>query len=202
MSTPFDTYTIEHAGRNFVASLFNDSDSRAAPWEEYDGHGIIRQTYSPYSRPDKKPGETIMHHTRGEVWLYDVQATTAKAKKEGWELCDAQLAKLAAQLGRAPTPGEVTAAAVQFDLEYCSGFLRGDWSYIGVGVQLVGPDGEPQDSSYTHAVWGIESTGDYWREVAAELAGEIMHSRASAWRAALKEARARKYWASRDVVTV
>jgi transposase len=43
-----------------------------------------------------------------------------------------------------------------------------------VCVQHIGPDGEPVGDEFAHALWGVESCGDYWREVAAELAGEML----------------------------
>jgi len=66
-------------------------------------------------------------------------------------------------------------------------------------VELLGAHGEAiADAS----LWGIESTGEYWRDVAADLAADILYERATAWRAALREARERAYWIARGVLTL
>jgi hypothetical protein len=69
-------------------------------------------------------------------------------------------------------------------------------------VRIIGADGEPMGDEFEHALWGVESEGDCWKEIARELAEQILGERADQWRGALKEARERKAWASRDVQTV
>ncbi len=191
----YDQTTIEHAGREFKVTQYYDED-HSAPWIEEDGHGVIRELSSYYGRPDKKPGEVIIHSDRGHYWLYDIQETTQQAKRDGWGLNPEDVAKLGLK-----TRGEIVREAVLRNMKYCRGYLNSDWYYIGVCVQIIGPDGEAEEEAFENALWGVESCGDYWKEVAHELADSILYEKREAWRAALKEARARRYWASRDVVT-
>lgn len=194
------TETICHEGRSFVVNLYPD-DSHGAPWDECDGHGPVREL---------DPGEPLQ---RGEVllyddprgrdrWVYGFGAALVQAQREGWGLNPEDLQRLHDRIGRKPTKGQIRAEAVRKDMRYLWGYLAQDWCYTGVCVQLIGPDGEPQGDAFDNALWGVESCGDYWEEVARDLADEILADRAAAWRDALSEARKVRYWASRDVQTV
>jgi hypothetical protein len=190
-----DQTTIKHEGREFKVTKYYDED-HSAPWIEQDGHGVIREISSRYGRPDKKPGEVVIHSDRGHYWLYDIQETTQIAKRDQWGLCPEDVAKLGLK-----TRGEIVRESVRRDMKHCEGYLEGWWHYIGVCVQIIGPDGEPEGEPFTNAIWGIDSSGDYWEEVARELADSILFEKREAWRTALKEARERRYWNSQDVVT-
>src|SRR5574343_357655 len=144
--TAFNSENIEHSGVTVRIDYFYDTD-HDAPWKEYDGCGVIREVSSYYGRPEKSPGEVIMHSDRGYYWLYDVQATTEKAKREGWGLGAEEREKLVAKLGRVPTSGEVTAEAVNRDLAFCRGYLRDDWFYVGVVCTVLDQDGEETEDS-------------------------------------------------------
>lgn len=197
-----DTLTIELCGRAFEVQLLAD-DGMGAPWDEHDGHGIIRDgSRHTEGMSDKLPGERPMNDAgmREVQFFYDVAQTMRVARRDGWGLPDDARAALAQKLGRAPTAREVTAEAVLRDFEYCSGWARGAWQFVGVSVRIINADGEPEGDA--QSVFGVESLGDYWREVARELAADIMGERREAWRAALREAREARYWAARDVATV
>lgn len=193
------TETISHEGRRFVVNLYPDN-FHGAPWDECDGHGPVREL---------DPGEPLQ---RGEVlfydnprgrdrWAYGFGAALVQAWREGWGLDPEDLQRLRDRIGRKPTKGQIRAEAVRKDMRYLRGYLAQDWCYVGVCVQLLGPDGEPVGNEFGHALWGVESAGDYWEEVARDIADEILSEHRDAWRAALSEARARRYWESRDVVT-
>jgi hypothetical protein len=200
MTDAYNTERFEHAGRTFEAAMYYDDTDSDAPWQREDGHGPMREIRS---SDEKRPGERII--TSGDrnayIWAYDWQEAMKTARAE-WGLGEDETAKLRATLKREPTEGEIAERAVQMDFDRLRGWVRSDWHYCGIAVRIIGPDDEPEGDEYAHAVWGIESDGDYWREVANDLASEIIGERAQAWRAALKEARARRYWASRDVTTV
>lgn len=201
MSDYYDSEIIEVQTRKFEVRFYHDSD-QGRPWENSDGHGPVRELRS---RDDKRPGERIM--TSGEsnsyMWAYDIQAATTLAKKEGWGLSDKPYAELVARLKREPTTGELVAAAVASDFEFLNGWVNDDWHYMGITVSPVDKHGNTDDSDeFVHALWGIESTGDYWREVAAEQANEIINADKKAFASRMREAREREYWASRDVMTV
>jgi len=195
---PFYAETIQHGGRAFEVSLYSDY-YHGNPWDESDGHGAPRCLNH---RETMQRGEVWLCDTGEETWAYDFGAALLKASREKWGLCPDDLQRLTDRIGKKPSKGQIRAEAVRKDMEYLRGFICGDWHYMGVCVRLIGPDGAPEGDAFDNALWGVESSGDHWREVAQELANEILHVRGSAWRAALHEARARKYWASRDVQTV
>lgn len=202
----YDGDTFEHAGRTFRVRYEPDTDA-ALPWDECDGHGVIRKAHAPHydGRTDKRPGERPMNQPGRNEWqfYYDWAATTRKARAEGWGLGDGDWWKLAAQVNGEPTAGQVIAESVRRDFEFCSYCISDDMPYVGVIVELLGPEdeeGECETVSGT-SIWGVETFRDYHMTYAFELAAEVEYERATVWRAALKEARERRYWATRDVMT-
>lgn len=173
----------EAPGIEFDVALFYDSDS-TPPWDREDGHGPVRCGKG--RGASKKPGERALRTEHGASWLYDWQGAMQQAKTDGWGLGDDELAALAAKLGRPPTPGEIRAESVRQDFEYLQRYLRDEWWYIGVEVSLNGDE---------LSVWGVESYGEYWKEVAKELAQTL-------WQQHRKEFDERAYWNARDVATV
>lgn len=194
----FHTFEKSLFGLPIRIELFGD-DSSDFPWADHDGHGIIRTERKNYGHPDKRPGEVIVHDDSGTYWLYDVQATTKKAKAEGWGGSDSG----------ALTRGQRAAAAVAEDMDYCRRFLTGDLFYIGAVFSVLADDGRPTGT--TDSIWGLEfgyrgkdyeAAISYIEELAADFAENEHDARLSVWRAALKEARARRYWAQRDIPTI
>lgn len=169
------------------------------PWENSDCHGDVRQL-GRYEKPGR--GEVDI----GGGWVYDQGGAFALASRQGWGLAPDDVARLATRLGKKPSRAQIRAEAIRQDIRYLQRYIEGDWYYLVVTVKLFDPTGMEVTSE---SVCGVESDGDYWETVAKELAGEVLHDagltlrqRAAKWRDALREARARKYWASRDVVTV
>lgn len=199
-SQAYEIETFQHAGRSFIVSLYPD-DSGDTPNEREDGHGGVRQISDSESMAR---GEVFLAHgnDRGYRWVYDFGAALVQASREKWGLSADDLARLTSDLGKKPTRGQIRASTVRADMKYLRGFYSSDWCYVGVAVQIIGAGGEPEGDEFHNAVWGVESCGDYWREVARDIAGEILNTRREGWRAALKEARCVRYWASRDVRTV
>lgn len=190
---------FEHQGREFEMALFADNDN-SPPWERSDGHGPVR--YAEDSERLQR-GETVLWECRRGRYVYDLGAAILQASREKWGLDPESLETLARKCApKRPTKSQIRMAAIKKDMQYLRGWCADEWAYIGVSVRIIGPDGEPVGDDYTHALWGVESLGDYHEEVARELAGEILHERGQQWREALREARARRYWASRDVQTV
>lgn len=194
----FRTETIEHKGRRFLVSMHFDDDS-SPPWEREDGHGPVR--YCEDGEPLQR-GETVLYDLPRGRYVYNFGAALVQAFREGWGLCPEDVQALAARLGKKPTKGQIRAEAVRKDMAYVRGWAADHWFYMGVCVQILGPDDEPEDDEFAQAVWGVESCGDHWQEIAASLAGQILHERGAAWRAALREAREIRAWAARDVQTV
>lgn len=199
-----DSFKFSHDGREFVATIEAD-DFGDAPWENYDGCVEVTRAAHDYGNNwgcSKKPGEFVFHRgDRGEYsYMVDIPQALARARAEHWGISDETRAEFVSLNSRQPTPREVAALAVAANIEVLRGWCADEWQYVVIGVDLIGPDGEPVGEP--EYLSGVESFGDYAKNgVCPELAGNILHRRRKAWRAALTESRARKYWASRDVVT-
>lgn len=184
----FRTETFTRGGVEFTAEFFSDDGGMGFPWDEHDGHGPVRRTHRPHreGESDKTPGERPMNQGGRDEYqfYYDWQESMRIARRDGW--C---MAKTGAEIQ----------AAVQADFDYCRAWLSGDRFWIG--VRVTSADGT-EDS-----LWGIDSgyskeDREYAMQCARDCAENILYEKRKAWRAALKEARARRYWASRDVETV
>lgn len=150
--------SLNAGGLSFAVRTEPDADY-GPPWSQEDGWGVVTRTPS-------------ADHV-GDGWFYHRDETMAKAAAEGWGLSPAVEAALARQLQRAPTPGEVLAEAVRIDRAAVAGYLRGDWHYVMVVVELLNLDGNP--TGVVEARGGIDSTSEeYIARVAAELADEIV----------------------------
>jgi hypothetical protein len=194
MDQPFNTETIEHCGITVRIEYFYDHDM-GRPWENSDGHGVIRSAYSYYGKPAKKPGEVLISCDRGDYWIYDWAESTRIAKRDAWGVSDAPAGL---------TKNQITQLAVQKDFDFLRGWLNDDWHYVGVACTVLDADGE--ETGINDSCWGFESLDDYHetagREMAESLAESTHKARLHQWRAALKEARARKYRACRGVETI
>jgi hypothetical protein len=191
--------TFTHNGRRFEMAIFTD-DTSDPPWKRSDGHGPCRWISD---RERMEPGETVLWDTRDGRYVYNRGAAIVQAARESWGLCDKKMVRLVSRLGKKPTRAQIRYAAVLADMEFLRGWCADDWHYVGVGVRILDPHGDPIGEDYDNAIWGIESSaGEYLQETAAELAGEILRIRGNAWRAALSERRQVKYWEARGVPTV
>ena len=191
----FRTETIERDGRRFLVSMHADDDA-SPPWERSDGHGPVRYCED---REPLQPGETVLYDLRRGRYVYDLRAAISQSIREGWGRPSRERREEIARRLRKPA---AKVSAIDADMDFLRGWCAEDWCYMGVCVQILGPDDEPEGDEFAHAVWGVESFGDYWEDVAADLASQILSERREAWRAALREARARRYWAARGVETV
>lgn len=117
-----------------------------APWEEHDGHGVV----SDWTTRDKAPEERVLAIDRNHRRYYDVKATIAKARKEGWGCSH--------PAGHHKTRKEAIACAVDQDFEYCRAWCNDGWEWTAVIVTL-----EDKDSDYngeTASVSGIDGDHD------------------------------------------
>lgn len=177
MAKLYDGDTFTHGGRNFRINIEQDTD-HGAPWKECDCHGVV----SDWTTRDKRPGERVLCADRNRKMYYDVQASIAIAKRDGWD---------AEPYGG--TKGERAARAVNADFEYLRRWCNNEWCYVGIVITLLDDDGEDADKS--ESLWGIESEADdYISECAHEYAEQICMSVA-------KEDKERDEWAARDVIT-
>jgi hypothetical protein len=156
-----DTITVN--GLDFAVYLEQD-ESAGAPWTDEDGHGPVRiGSRHADGVTDKRPGERPLNQAgrRETQFFYDWQEAMRIAKRDEWD----------APPYKTGTKGEQAARAVLADFNHLSGFVNGDWVYVGVRVVRLDGDGEETDES--DSLWGVESGGDYWHEVAEELADGI-----------------------------
>lgn len=170
--------TIEKNGRMYRIAIEYDSDM-GAPWEEYDGHGIV----SKWTTRDKRAGECLLkigqsYGMSGNRRFYDYAGTIKKAHAESWGLSDTNRATLAARLKRKPTAREIISEAARLDFEYLKSWCDDKWNWCGVIVTDV-TDDESAPMDYYHAVWGFSSEDDEGQEECAhELVRQIEYERA------------------------
>ena len=189
-----EKFQFENQGLNFECIVSPD-DYCSMPWKENDGHGEMREIYSPYVRPDKKPGERIIYSDGRTYWVYDVAASIAIAKRDAWG-CD--------EVTPGMSTGQGAAVSVESDIRYIVDWLNGDRFYVRIEVYQIDRDGEKRgDSEYLGGIdSGYSRASDaYRKDCANDLASEIVYEKRKAWRAAMKDCRARHYWVSRDIIT-
>ena len=182
MDQPFNTETIDHCGITVRIEYFYDHDM-GRPWENADGHGVMRSAYSYYDKPDKRPGEVLIDCGRGNYWIYDWQASTKQAKRDAWGVSNPPAGL---------TKNQLTQLAVKADFEYLRGWINDEWYYVGAVCTVLDVDGE--DTNESDSCWGFETLNDYHETAGREMAEALAES--------THKARARNYWASRDVETV
>jgi hypothetical protein len=168
--------TIKLAGGYSVIIELPYDESADAPWEQSDGHGPV----SDWTRLDKLLGERILCEDRGSKRYYDFRAAVSLAKKDGWDT----------EPYGTGTKGDRAHRAAMADFEYLRKWCNNEWHYLGVCIKLYHKGEEIASDS----LWGVESLGDYWKDVAREM----IESAIQAHKAELKE---RRHWEARDVIT-
>lgn len=158
---------LYHNGRDFRVKVYRD-ESHGAPWKEEDGHGPVSEwRHERFAfRPKKAPGERVLVYDKGSFRVYDMQAATKLAWKDGWGMGEKEIEALSLKLKRPATRGDIVHAAVERDFQYLRGWCNDEWFYVGVEVT-------DELTEREESLWGVESEGHYWREVAVELADEI-----------------------------
>jgi hypothetical protein len=133
--------------------------SIGAPWEEHDGYGVV----SEWTARDKRAGERLLHVDGYVKRYYDVQATTEKARRDGWGC--------GIETHTHKTKGERVACAVERDFQRLRDWCRNEWTWIVLLARVR--DAEGREVGH-EALGGVESDGDYWREQLAEMANGII----------------------------
>lgn len=156
-----------------IEKLYDDGHN--APWDDYDGHGPVREVrrgHHDYLR--KNPGERILGGNASDRsgYAYDIAEATRIARRDAWGIDPERKARWEASQGRPLTPGQIAAAAVEADFQRLRGWVNDDWHYIGIVVTLL--DIEGNDTHLSESLWGIESdSDDYIAEVTQELQNEL-----------------------------
>jgi hypothetical protein len=186
-----DGEIFDHRGYRFRVTFPRDDTYRSAPWDEYDGNGIISD-WRP--KDSKRPGERILTSDRSSCRFYDWQATIERAKREQWgprhcAICGEESGGVGSEAYGTihATPGirdheykhepagKTAARAVQRDFDRWAAWCRDEWEYVGVVVQLVDEDDEDDESQPAVSLWDIESDSrEYLTETAYEHADEII----------------------------
>lgn len=165
MKTPklYNGQIFEHKGLTFRVQ-YEDDVSADYPWESSDGHGPVRKSAHAHgNHGSKAPGERPMNHAgRNEYqFYYDWAAACKLARADGWNV---------EPYG---APNRI-ARAVQADFDFLSGYVNGQWGYVGVNVELIEED---EDGEYqvldTESLWGVETFKDYHETVGYGLADEL-----------------------------
>lgn len=162
--------TFVHRGVPFARERVPDQD-HGAPWEEYDGHGVITD-WIDQDRDEEYADRAhywILANDRGRDYrYYDVRASTRIAARDQWGISPEARAALARTLGREPEPAEITRAAVEQDYRYLRDYCDGTWAYVGVVVTIPG-------TALRASLWGVESCSTaYIERVSRELADQIL----------------------------
>ena len=196
MTTPSITYEdneiIELRGYRLRVQIKHD-DSQGEPWKECEGYGVIKRRRS--NSREKHPWERFM----GDNYIYDMRATRAKAKKDGWGLDEEALIALSARLGRVPTGKQMIAESIEKDYAFLLTWINDEWHWHGYIVTLLDADDEEMDD-YSDSCWGFDfwlyddTKNRYFYEQITDAAEHIVQR-------AEKEAQELRYWNERDVMT-
>lgn len=156
-----------------VAERDDDTDP---PWENSDGHGPVEyRSFRGSVHCPTAPGERVLHIDNGDAWVYDVQKAQQIALRDGWGISD-ETRRAQLLLGHHLTRRRVAAVAVQQDMDYLRGYLRGDWYYVFITVTLMMADGCPSErfASLGGLEYGLAHSDECIHEYAQELAREIL----------------------------
>lgn len=137
-----DGDTFEHKGRTFKVFIRHDDDVDE-PWKEEDGHGPVTD----WTTESKRPGWWLLNTDRSSSRYYDAQAAMAKAKKEGWGLCDEAKAELIERLARPRTLRRPKKGAKPMLNQ--TGFIRQTFSYANHQIETVNVPGRDPNKPLT-----------------------------------------------------
>lgn len=162
-----------HAGLTFRLSATHDDD-HGQPWKEEDGHVDVCEVDDVRR---KRAGDVVLaEHDRGRGgYVYNLPEAMAKARAESWGVSDDEREKMRQDLGREPSQREVWARAVAMDAQRMRAWLRDDWEYLVLRVELLDVEGETV-AAYVAYLGGVDSDGgDEWLDdCASDLASMIV----------------------------
>lgn len=137
-----DGDTFEYKGRTFKVFI-RPEDGADPPWQDEDGHGPVTD----WTTESKRPGWWLLATDRSSSRYYDAQAAMAKAKKEGWGLCDEAKAKLIERLARPRTLRRPKKGAKPMLNQ--TGFIRQTFSYANHQIETVNVPGRDPNKPLT-----------------------------------------------------
>lgn len=156
-------------------------DDTGPPWEEQDGHGPVSD-WRPWrdfggGYDQKRAGERVLVRDRSSARYYDFAEAVRIAKRDGWgPVCCAVCGAYEDWPGghgahgfRPESKGRTAARAAEADFEYLRAWCNDKWEWLIVSVTVRDAEGEEAGRA---SCGGVESTGDYWKQVAVELIEE------------------------------
>lgn len=156
------------AGHTLRAKLEYD-EGHEAPWIEYHclakPESLGRRYRASYDERlvDGELSGHVRMDTRHETFYYPFADALARARAEQREY--------AGKIGRAEIESRAI-STVQSERKFFARYLREDWAYVGVVVELVNDD---EDVIASESLWGIESDADeHLTETANDLAREVL----------------------------
>ena len=118
MSAPYRTASLTRNGLTFSVDWRVD-DLAEFPSNGFDLAGELRTVHSHYGQPDKRPGDLVIYHERGEWHLYAYDHAVANLRRSGLSGADA-------------------AKAARVEYEWLRRFYTGDAWYAYITVTLSG----------------------------------------------------------------
>lgn len=169
----------ELPGGYYATAHIRNDDTPRTPWEDDGGHGPVRREGRHWGHTPKRAGEIVLHETRDTAWIYDFADACKTARADGRGFGGKGVAKhRAAGLSLR----QIAAAAAREDADFLAAWLKDDWFYVGVVVQIFDADDDPADDSVS--LWGVEcnypnhkprgQANEYLTEVANELLAEAI----------------------------
>lgn len=123
----------------------------------------------------------ILATDHGARRFYDFAEAVKIARRDGWDTPPYKTG----------TAGERAHRAAMADFNHLRRWCADLWQWVWVRVSLLDPDGREIASD---SIGGVESEGEYWRELAAEMANTLKEAQA-------EEMAERGHWEARDVMT-
>lgn len=148
--------TFEYQGKEYSLEIVQDH-YQPKPWKEFDCHGEVCD----WTSRDKAPGELILATHKNNKLYYDFQATTRRAKAEGWGGVSSENLSFKQRVR----------AAVLADFEHLQKFCDGRWYFACLTVTDPRTGETEALGGVEYADGGIEEVEEYALELAGILRG-------------------------------
>jgi hypothetical protein len=152
---------LEEDGKQYRVDYSYDN-TIGAPWEEYDGHGVV----SEWTTREKRPSERVLASEGRTRRYYDVALSQMRAISDGWVAAPYDVG----------TPRQRAARAVEADYRRLKAWCNDKWYWMEVIITeiRIDYDGIVYDGPST-SMGGVESDseGEYIDGVINDLIGQM-----------------------------